>query len=501
MSIVSSQSFEHVNNAPPQQPIMVLRLPQFSLWLTERKVLLTVGDLLVINIMLALSLAYRGLFTLSFANLGDHLVWFLLFSGLWATLGEILRIYDLNKAAHSVHSIWSVGITGLLTTIFYTLIPVLSPNLPERRVEILFFPLFIVGGVMLWRWLYATLIAQPNFYQTALVIGTDWVPTPKQNASSSPDDQDINNLLLNHKVGYQVLGFIDSDPQKSGVQLAGVPVLGGYKDIPYWIQKLMPSQLVLALPTHSPIPAELLSALLECRSQGVSVITLTQIHEELTSLISINYAAQDVYSVLTVEHSGMHRLYLTASRLLDLLVGFLGCLGLLLLIPFVWLANYWLAPGPLFYRQERVGKGGKPFYILKFRSMVVDAEKFSGAVWAVENDPRITPIGHFLRRSRLDEIPQFWNILRGDMALIGPRPERPRFVQELAEQISFYPVRHAVKPGLTGWAQVMYRYGASVEDALMKLQYDLYYIKHQSLFIDLQIMLRTIGVIVGLKGR
>jgi lipopolysaccharide/colanic/teichoic acid biosynthesis glycosyltransferase len=133
--------------------------------------------------------------------------------------------------------------------------------------------------------------------------------------------------------------------------------------------------------------------------------------------------------------------------------------------------------------------------------MVVDAEKYVGIVWARENDPRITPVGRLLRRMRLDEFPQFWNILKGDMSLIGPRPERPYFVDRLVLQYPFYRARHAVKPGLTGWAQIKYRYGASAEDSLIKLQYDLYYIKHQGLPLDFEILLKTISVVLGLKGR
>jgi lipopolysaccharide/colanic/teichoic acid biosynthesis glycosyltransferase len=148
-----------------------------------------------------------------------------------------------------------------------------------------------------------------------------------------------------------------------------------------------------------------------------------------------------------------------------------------------------------------VGRGGQRFWVIKFRSMVVDAEKHVGTVWAAENDPRITPAGRLLRKMRLDEFPQFWNILRGDMSLIGPRPERPYFVDQLVQQYPFYRVRHAVKPGLTGWAQVKYRYGASLEDSLMKLQYDLYYIKRQGIALDFEILLKTISVVLGLKGR
>jgi lipopolysaccharide/colanic/teichoic acid biosynthesis glycosyltransferase len=172
-----------------------------------------------------------------------------------------------------------------------------------------------------------------------------------------------------------------------------------------------------------------------------------------------------------------------------------------LIAPVIWLANKFSSPGPLLYRQARVGEGGRPFKVVKFRSMISDAEKETGAVWAQVNDARITPVGRLMRRTRLDELPQVWNILRGDMTLIGPRPERPEFVRQLTEQVPFYRLRHAVKPGLSGWAQINYQYGASVKDAQIKLQYDLYYIKHQGPLLDITIALKSMQVILGLKGR
>lgn len=185
-------------------------------------------------------------------------------------------------------------------------------------------------------------------------------------------------------------------------------------------------------------------------------------------------------------------------RLLDLTAALVGGLFLLLISPWLWLANWWWAPGPLFYQQQRVGRHGQPFTMLKFRSMAVDAER-NGVAWTAVDDPRITPVGHFLRQTHLDELPQCWNILKGEMSLIGPRPERPEFVQILAHQIEGYTQRHAVLPGLTGWAQVNYEYGDSVADAQIKLHYDLEYIAHQSWQLDLAILLRTFTVLR--KGR
>jgi lipopolysaccharide/colanic/teichoic acid biosynthesis glycosyltransferase len=174
---------------------------------------------------------------------------------------------------------------------------------------------------------------------------------------------------------------------------------------------------------------------------------------------------------------------------------------MLLMIPFVWLMHRFSSPGPLFYRQERVGKCGKVFTLIKFRSMVANAEHETGPVWAAHSDKRITGFGRFLRRTRLDEVPQFWNVLKGEMSLIGPRPERPAFVSRLSQDIPFYRARHAVKPGITGWAQVKYRYCASTDEVRVKLQYDLYYIKYQGPRLDLNCLLQTLRVIISSRGR
>jgi lipopolysaccharide/colanic/teichoic acid biosynthesis glycosyltransferase len=187
-------------------------------------------------------------------------------------------------------------------------------------------------------------------------------------------------------------------------------------------------------------------------------------------------------------------------RLTDFCLSLVGLFFLLIIIPIIYLINLIANKGELFYTQERVGKNGMVFNIYKFRSMVANAEA-NGAVFATENDSRVTAFGKFLRKSRIDEIPQFLNILKGDMAIIGPRPERPVFVNEIAEKMPYYQIRHVIKPGLTGWAQVCYPYGASIDDSLMKLQYDLYYIKHRSIILDIEIISKTLSTVLFYRGQ
>src|ERR1035441_7759532 len=186
-------------------------------------------------------------------------------------------------------------------------------------------------------------------------------------------------------------------------------------------------------------------------------------------------------------------------RLVSILVSFVGLLLCLPFIPFIMLAVRLSSPGPIFFRQTRVGLRGRLFSVIKFRTMRQDAEA-NGAVWATKNDSRVTPLGRFMRKTRIDEIPQLWNVLRGEMGFVGPRPERPEFVKWLTSEIPFYDLRHMIRPGITGWAQVRYQYGASLEETKQKLEYDLYYVKHLSLGLDLLIMFETVKTIILRRG-
>jgi lipopolysaccharide/colanic/teichoic acid biosynthesis glycosyltransferase len=216
--------------------------------------------------------------------------------------------------------------------------------------------------------------------------------------------------------------------------------------------------------------------------------------------IPVDHVGHDLNEVLPTGESAGGRLYAAVKRAIDIAIALPALAVLALAMPMVAVANRFGSPGPLFYRQVRIGLHGKPFTIVKFRSMVPDAEQDSGAVWAQAGDARVTPVGRWLRQSRLDELPQFLNILTGDMTLIGPRPERPEFVTDLTEMLPWYAVRHQVRPGLTGWAQVQYRYGNSAEDARVKLEYDLFYIRNMTPGLDMQILFRTVSVAVQMKG-
>jgi sugar transferase (PEP-CTERM system associated) len=238
--------------------------------------------------------------------------------------------------------------------------------------------------------------------------------------------------------------------------------------------------------------------LLQLRMEGVKIEEATSWLEKISGRIEV----ENLYPSWLVFSQGFKRsaTFIAVRRAVSLGVSLIGLILAAPLFPFIMLAIRLDSRGPIFYSQTRVGKAGKVFKVVKFRTMRQDAEASSGPKWAGDNDPRITRVGKFLRSSRLDEIPQLWCVLRGDMAFVGPRPERPEFVDWLSKEIPFYGVRHMVRPGLTGWAQVKYKYGSTVEDAREKLQYDLYYIKNVSIGLDLVIMFLTVKTVLLRRG-
>lgn len=246
------------------------------------------------------------------------------------------------------------------------------------------------------------------------------------------------------------------------------------------------------------VPGELFQELLACKLRNILVLDAPSFFERSTGGMLIEHISPEWFIFSRgFSRSAVWRVF---KRGCDIVIALLALPFLLLLLPLIALLIRLDSPGPVFYRQTRVGLQEEPFTIFKLRTMREDAEAVSGAVWADHDDPRVTRLGRFLRRSRFDELPQIYNVLRGDMSLVGPRPERPEFVAKLAEVIPYYSERHLVRPGVTGWAQIRYPYGASVADAVEKLRYDLYYLKHNSPALDLEIILRTVKVVLNLWG-
>jgi exopolysaccharide biosynthesis polyprenyl glycosylphosphotransferase len=471
-------------------------LPSLRLTISERRLMLSLVDAVVLNIALLVALALRYGYAFSWFTFYQAPIYFVLLTVLWFAWATFFDCYDLPRTADASQSAWSAGRAALLTALTYLAIPYYTPHFPASRLSSYLFIGLAVLSVSLWRAFYAAVFSQPTFQKRLLIVGAG--------RSGSVLARELASIPAYGNPyagsGYRLVGFVDDDPARAGSKVEGAPVLGNRHDLRRLVAEQDVDSLVVAI-TRAEIQPKLLQALLDCREQGIQVEPMASLYERLTGQVPVEHAGHDLHVILPLKDVPTQRLFWAAKRLGDLLAALAGLVVLAGVAPWVALANALWSPGPLFYWQTRVGRRGQPFQLLKFRSMIPAAEAECGAVWAGEGDPRVTPVGRVLRRTRLDELPQVWNVLKGEMSLVGPRPERPEFVASLMAEVPYYQARHAVRPGITGWAQVRYRYGSSVKDTVVKLQYDLYYIKHQSLYLELSILSKTAAVMLRLGGR
>ncbi|WP_299110572.1 sugar transferase [uncultured Winogradskyella sp.] len=453
---------------------------------SERKILLRILDLVMV---------YLGVYCLSlyfdfeYIEVSKDNSVALILLGVYITIfGTIFELYDLQKASKLESTFKNVVITASTVVLFYLLTPVLSPYLPVERLQIVYLYLTIIFSILLWRVFYMNLIESPRFYKRVLLVG---------------EVSNIDGLvraLDTSDPNYKIVGFINSEnSSEDSVKFNGLKEFDA-KDFLQTIQKEKISEILVASFNTEAITVEVYHDLMLLLERGFKIRDYTQVYEELLQKVPVQFVGKDFYKYFPFSRSNENKLYIFFQRGFDIVFSLIGLFFGLLIAPIILIGNLIGNRGPLFYSQERVGRNSKPFQIIKLRSMVVNAEE-DGVKWAQKNDTRITAFGMFLRRSRLDEIPQFINVLKGDMSIIGPRPERPFFVNELSRIIPFYETRHIIKPGLTGWAQVSTRYGASVDDSLTKLQYDLYYIKHRSVFLDFSISIKTLSTILYYRGQ
>jgi sugar transferase (PEP-CTERM system associated) len=344
----------------------------------------------------------------------------------------------------------------------------------------------ITAAIMGWRVAFEWLVQRVGPRERLLLIG------------ASDGSGTLARELFNRRLqlGIEIVGVVDPDGGRIGQRMFNTAVIGTLDDIADIVRERRVDRVVVNLAdARGRLPVD---TLLDLRLKGITVDHLASVYERYTGKIALENLRP---SWLIFSPGFRHTRALTAAkRVLDVAM---GATGLVLAAPLMMLvaaAVKLTSPGPVFYSQRRVGKNGRIFTIRKFRSMRVDAEAESGPVWASAHDRRLTPIGRLLRSMRLDELPQLWNVLMDDMSLVGPRPERPEFVGDLTREIQFYAQRHVVKPGLTGWAQISYPYGSSVDDAQQKLQYDLYYLKHMSLALDMFILVATLKTVVARTG-
>lgn len=484
-----------------------------SLRRTERKILLVVVDLILINMATVFALWFqtRGIIPLSFSFILENSIWFISLSGLWLLSASLNGLYSFKKITVLIEAIPALlGTVILIFVVYFTIFFYSAPTNILPRGIVVYQSVSSLLMISIWRVIYSALAQLPGSGRRVIIVGAGWAGKTIAKA--------IHNYAQHE---YSIAGFVDDDESKSdfpviveldesltiedtsradkSVTSIHIPILGSSSDLTQLILDRRISEVIVAVTQDTSRP--LFQALLDSKEQGVQISLMPVLYEQLTGRVPIEHIGGDNWYVAlpldSVESGGFYPL---ANRIFDILGALVG-LGLLLpFFPILSFVMYMDSPGPIFYKQERLGKGGKPFNLYKLRTMIPNAEK-NGAERAKTDDDRITRIGKILRKMRLDEMPQLINVLKGEMSAVGPRPERPEHLAELDKLIPFHRLRNSVKPGMAGWAVVNYGYIESIEDAKVRLQYDLYYVKHQSLWLDTIILLRTIWQALTLKGR
>lgn len=451
--------------------------------ISERKILLRVLD--VILVLGGLQLVSHFLDFDYFKVTDAHWAWIIVLAMYLTLFCTIFELYNLQKTNSYGKVFKNLTLASSLTVLFYLLTPFYTPYLPSNRFQIVVFYFTLFGTLTLWRFAYIRFISSPRFHKKVIVVG---------------DSFDISELARELQAAdphYMVAGYVDTNEKEENT--LDIPKIK-LEELIEFVKKEKVGEIVVSTGYSSKLDKRLYDSLIDLLEAGFTIREYAQVYEELNNKIPVAHLREDFYKYFPFSRSNHNKLYLFFHRLMDVFCAIVGIIIGSFFIPLVWIGNLIGNKGPLFYTQIRVGRHGKEFKILKLRTMVTNAES-KGAQWAQANDTRITKFGKFLRKTRLDEVPQFYNVLRGEMSLIGPRPERPVFVKELAKEIPFYEIRHVIKPGLTGWAQVSISYGSSVEDSLHKLQYDLYYIKQRGLFLDLRIILKTLSTVIFFRGQ
>jgi len=473
---------------------MASELPKstFRLRPNDQRLILIIGDLL----MSALAIL-GGVY---FWAAGDEWIsfsvdffkvrvppWFYVLPLAWMLL--LVDLYDIHRAANWERTKRAVTIAALIGGIVYLFIYFVSsePGLINRR-GIGGFLILVVILTLLWRHIYIRIYQSQGFLRRVLVAGAG--------VNGHTLAQIYKELT---PPPFTLVGFIDDDPQKLGKDCAGYPILGSSGQLLALVDHLNISDIIVAI--SGEMLGSTFQTLLDAQEKGIEIARMQTIYEELLGRVPIHHLESDWVLRSFVDQTRSDGLYEIGKRILDIIGSIVGLAILAVLLPFIGLAILIESGWPVLYWQERLGRGGKEFKIVKFRTMIQDAEKDGRARMAGEKDPRITRVGNFLRVTRLDEFPQFWNVLRGEMSLTGPRAERAQWVETFQQEIPFYRARLLVKPGISGWAQINYGYAANVEDTSVKLEYDLFYIKHRSLLMDLVIILRTVSTMLARKGR
>jgi exopolysaccharide biosynthesis polyprenyl glycosylphosphotransferase len=454
----------------------------------ERRVILLLGDMIMAFLALLITLyfwAQRDWLDLTQEFFFNRIPsWFYLLPLIWLLLN--VEMYDVRRAGRRSETFKGVAISAGISLALYLLVFFISnvqTPLPRFSVAI-----FIVSSsvlMILWRLTYIKVFTTPQFMRRVLIVGAGRSGTSlaKVVKESWPPP-------------FYTVGLIDDDPMKHDCTVEGFPILGGSRDLKRIIDEHQVTDLIFAI--TGDMEDEMFQALLQAEEQGIEVTTMPIVYEDLLGRVPITMLRSDWILRSFVDQARADGLYELAKRLMDLFGGLVGVFGLFLVTPFIGLAILLESGRPVFYYQSRLGKHGKEYQIIKFRTM---REAYDERGKPLPDKERMTHVGWFLRKTHIDELPQVVNILRGEMSLVGPRAEISQLVSELQSKVPFYRARLLVKPGLTGWAQVNFGYAATVEETAIKLEYDLYYIKHRNILLDFIILLRTVGTVVGFRGQ
>ncbi|MBP2833268.1 exopolysaccharide biosynthesis polyprenyl glycosylphosphotransferase [Aquimarina sp. U1-2] len=451
----------------------------FTLNVIERKLFLFIGDIMIVILYLYLltNRTLKGTFDHEKHSLTIYITGIILFS----IIAYVIDIYNLERASKPITIFRLALIVGVLYSFSIFFITVLLINTTVSRPYLVTFLALMPFSLTAWRLMCSNFFISQPFLKNTIFIYEDSFEIDRE--------ENINN--------------IEGEKNSNGfkVKLSLCTNHETFANNPERLTNLLPKidTVIIRIINYQDIPVEVENFLTRAMYFGKEAFTFTSFYESTYEALPLNLLGNNFYEVLHLKNKRAHYIQKLFTKLIDLTLCVIVGIVLVLVIPLVLIFNFFLNKGPLFYVQKRIGKKGKEFNIYKFRSMVIDAEK-SGARMATNNDARITPFGKVLRAFRIDELPQIISVINGDMSFIGPRPERKIFVDQLDKINPFYSVRHVIKPGITGWAQVKYKYGENLEDSIRKLEYDLYYIKNRSVTLDIRILFKTVTTILFSRG-
>jgi len=453
-----------------------------------KKFLLFTADLIILftSLFVTLYLRYDSDFSVQFRF---HLTPFIWIFAVWLIVFYIANLYEPTTLRNNIRFYSSllraIFISSLISIVFFYAIPlfIIAP-----KTNLLIFAAIFTGLEFGARYGFNR-IFEKKFKKSVLIVGLN-------DQSLELSDFIKNNPQFGYRLKYAVdLTSKKTDTDKNNYEK--FEIIQKVEDLEKIIKTEKIDAIIISPETYQ--TPEIINIFYKAIEQKISFFNLASFYEQLTGKIPLG-AINQIWFLENLSEWDKKG-YELAKKSFDLIFAILIGIFSLVAYPFIILLIKVSSPGPFFYKQKRFGQTGKIFEIIKFRTMNKDAEKNTGAVWTTENDPRITKVGNFLRRTRIDELPQIWNILKGEMSFVGPRAERPEFHDMLQKEVPFYEERYLIKPGLTGWAQINFHYGSSVKDAEEKLKYDLYYIKNRSLLLDLGIILKTIRIALKQAGR